>query len=55
MTSASEYLKRAQNWIAMANRLPPHERASAIKVAEVWLQFAQDAIAIEGDTFEFRN
>lgn len=55
MTSASEYLERAQNWIAMANRLPPDKRASAIKVAEVWLQIAQDAIAIEVAPFKFRN
>jgi len=45
--SATEYAKRAQQCVDLANTMSPAHRAIVLNIAEAWLKLAADAVMHE--------
>ena len=49
MSLASESRKHADEWLDLAERMPPGQREGALQVAEAWFYLAMDAAVLEAD------
>jgi hypothetical protein len=43
--SVTEYLQRARECAALADRMNPKDKAALLEIAEAWLKLASDAAA----------